>query len=124
MPKKGYTFACDQDCPNWKGLNVCAHTVAVAELCGKLPEFVARFKKTKKVLSLSQFAECTMPKGKGRKGTQCPRKRKASVPTTAVLENPSLSPCPSTSAVNQHMSTPVLVNIGSLASGSPASSLS
>ena len=47
MPKKGNAFACDQDCPNWKALSVCAHTVAVAELCGKLQEFTASFKKAK-----------------------------------------------------------------------------
>ena len=44
---------------------MCAHTVVVAELCGKLPDFMAYFKKTKKVPSLSQFAEATMSKGKG-----------------------------------------------------------
>ena len=111
MPKRGNAFACDQDCPNWKALSVCAHTVAVAELCGKLQEFIACFKKTKKSPSLTQFAEATMPRGKGRKGSKCPRKRKASVPTTAVLENPSISQCPSDSGFNQQVSTPVSVNV-------------
>ena len=37
IPKKGITFACDSDCPNWKALGICAHSVAVAELCKKLP---------------------------------------------------------------------------------------
>lgn len=86
---------------------MCSHTVAVAELCGKLPEFIACFKKTKKAPSLTQFAEATMPKGKGRKGSQCPRKHKISALTTAVLENPSISQCPSFSAPNQQVSTPV-----------------
>ena len=40
VPKKGGSFACDQDCPNWKGLKICSHSVAVADLCGKLPEFI------------------------------------------------------------------------------------
>ena len=124
-PKRGNTFACDQDCPNWRALNVCAHTVAVAELSGKLPDFVASFKKAKKAPSLSLFAEATMPKGKGRKGSQRPRKRKASVPTEAVLENPALSPCPSNdSPLNQDMSIPVSVSIGSHAMSSPAASRS
>ena len=61
-------FACDQNCPNWKSLSVCAHSVAVAELCGKLLEFVACFMKTKKAPSLTRFAEVTMPKGRGAEG--------------------------------------------------------
>ena len=61
-PKRGSTFACNQDCPNWRALNVCAHTVALAKLSGKLPDFVASFKKVKKSPSLSLFAEATMPK--------------------------------------------------------------
>ena len=50
VPKKGGSFVCDQDCPNWKALGICAHSVAVANLCSKLPEFVAWFKKAKVVL--------------------------------------------------------------------------
>ena len=128
MPKRGNAFACDQDCPNWKALGVCAHTVAVAKLCGKLQEFMACSKKTKKSPSLTQFAEATMPRGKGRKGSQCPRTRKASVPTTAVLQNPSISHCPSASGFNQQVSTPVSVNVDPTCSpstsGPPAASSS
>ena len=110
VPKRGGTFACDQDCPNWKALNICAHSVAVAELCGKLSEVVAWFKKAKKAPNLTQFAEATMPKGRGRKGSLCPRKRKASVPTATVLENPSLAQHVHDTTFNQHVSTPVSVN--------------
>ena len=39
MPKKSGCFACDHDCPNWRSLGICAHSVAVANLCSKLPEF-------------------------------------------------------------------------------------
>ena len=60
--RKREYICCDQDFP--KGLNVCAHTVAVAELCGKLSEFVAQ---TKTVPSLSHFAECTCLKERGEK---------------------------------------------------------
>lgn len=86
VPKQGSTFACDEDCPNWRALNICSHSVAVAELCGKLPEFVACCKKNKKGPSLAKFAEATMPKGRGQRGTVCPRKRKRSVPTESVLK--------------------------------------
>ena len=111
IPKRGNMFACDQNCPNWKSLSVCAHSVAVAELCGKLPEFVACFMKTKKAPSLTRFAEVTMPKERGQKGSQCPRKHKTSVPTATVLENPSMAQCPQDSAFNQQVSTPVSVNV-------------
>ena len=46
-------------------------------------------RRSKKVPNLLQFAKATTPKRKGRKRSQCPRKRKASVPTTAVPENPA-----------------------------------
>ena len=85
-------------------------------------------KETKKSPSLTQFAEATMPRGKGRKGSQCPRTRKASVPTTAVLQNPSISHCPSASGFNQQVSTPVSVNVDPTCSpstsGPPAASSS
>ena len=32
VPKKGGSFACDQDCPNWCALSICAHSVAVANV--------------------------------------------------------------------------------------------
>ena len=36
VPKKRGSYTCDQDCPDWKSLKICSHSVAVAELCGKL----------------------------------------------------------------------------------------
>ena len=47
VTKKGGSFACGQDCPNWCALSVCAHSVAVANMCGKLSDFVSWLKKTK-----------------------------------------------------------------------------
>ena len=90
VPKKGGAVACDQDCPNWKSLGICAHSVAVANHCSKLPEFIAWFRKAKKSPNITSFADATMPKGRGNKGTKCPRKRKAPVATETVLENPIL----------------------------------
>ena len=75
-PKKTEVFACDSDCANWKALGICAHSVAVAEMSGKLPVFIERVKKRKKTPSISKFAEATMPKGRGRKGGETNRKRK------------------------------------------------
>ena len=89
-PKKGGAFACDGECPNWKALNICAHSVAVASLYGKLSEFVSWFKKIKRAPSLTKYAQPTAPKGKGHKGTQGPRKRKSSVGVENTLSNPTM----------------------------------
>lgn len=82
VPKKGGAFSCDEDCPNWKALGICAHTVATAEMCKKLPQFIEWYKKSKKSPSLSKFVAATMPKGRGNKGGVPPRKRKS---TAAVV---------------------------------------
>ncbi len=91
MPKKGGGFACDADCPNWKALGICAHSVAVAELCKKLPDYIEKFTKAKRTPSLTKFAEATMPKGRGKKGSQCPRKRKASTAIETRVRNPAMA---------------------------------
>ena len=91
VPKKGGYFACDQDCPNWCALNICAHSVAVASLCGKLSKFISWLKRTKKTPNLTKFAQSTMPKGRGRKGSQCPRKRKLQISTENIVTNPILA---------------------------------
>jgi len=88
VPKKGGAFACDAECANCKAMGICAHSVAVAELSSKLPEFVAWFKRTKKCPNLSKFAEATMPKGRGKKGSENPWKRKAPSETENRIVNP------------------------------------
>ena len=75
-PKKTEVFACDSDCANWKALGICGHSVAVAELSGKLPVFIERIKKRNKTPNISKFAEATMPKERGRKDGETNRKRK------------------------------------------------
>ena len=74
IPKKVGQFSYDSDCPNFKALGICSHVVAVAETCQKLLDLVAPFIKAKKTPNLIKFTE---PKGCGRKGVSCPRKRKA-----------------------------------------------
>ena len=39
VPGKGGRFACD-NCPNYKSLGICSHTVAVAEVNGMLSDFL------------------------------------------------------------------------------------
>ncbi len=101
IPKKGGSFACDSDCPNWKALGICAHSVAVAELCKKLSVFIESFKKAKKAPSLTKFAQATMPRGRGRQGSVCPRKRKASTATETRVLNPSLAEHPTQANLSQ-----------------------
>ena len=43
--KKGGQFACDNTCPNWRSLSICAHTVAAAEDNGDLMTFLTWFRK-------------------------------------------------------------------------------
>ena len=87
--KKGGNFTCDQDCPNWKGLGICSHIIAVAEVRGKLNEFITCFERAKKIPNLTKFAEATMPKGRGKKGCQKPRNRKANVEVETRASNPT-----------------------------------
>jgi hypothetical protein len=87
-------FACDSDCPNWKGMKICSHSVAVAEMSGKLAEYIEKFKKNNKTPNITKFAETTMPKGRGKKGDEQPRKRKSSQLVQVRIENPSLASPP------------------------------
>ena len=111
--RKGHSFACDDDCPNWRALHICSHSVAVAELCGKLQEFVTCCKKTMKAPNLTRFADATMPRGRGRKGTVCPRKRKQSLPVERVVENPNMAEGFNDAAFDSNMSIPVSSNVSS-----------
>ena len=80
VPTKGGGFSCDSNCPNWKSMGLCAHSVAVAHSNGKLQEFVNFVKKKKKVPNVTALVTTTMPKGRGRKGGAPPRKKHSSQP--------------------------------------------
>ena len=76
VPGKGGRHVCD-NCPNYKSLGICSHTVAVAEANGMLSEFIAWFRKSKNVSpNLTKLLTSDMPQGRGRKGGKGPRKRK------------------------------------------------
>ena len=77
------------------------HAVAVAEVSGRLTEYVAWFKKSKHKPNLTEFANATMPKGRGRKRGKCPQKRRAPTVTSIVVENPNLSEAGSSSVPSQ-----------------------
>ena len=56
---------------------------------GKLVNYIEKAKKKKKRPNITKLAEATMPKGRERKGSECPRKRKSSATIETHLENPS-----------------------------------
>ena len=63
VPTKGGGFSCDSNCPNWKSMRLCAHSVAVAHSNGKLQEFVNFVKEKKKVPIVTSLVTTTIPKG-------------------------------------------------------------
>ena len=75
-PTKGGGFACDSNCPNWKSLGLCSHTVAVAQVNGKLEQYISLVKKTKRIPNVIALVTSTMPKGQGKKGGVPSRSRK------------------------------------------------
>ena len=65
---------------NWSTYSLCSHTLAVSENIEHLKEFLAWFKKQKRVPNLTTITNINMPQNKGRKsGT---RKRKGAANTT------------------------------------------
>ena len=78
VPKKGGKYACDSNCPNFKSLGICSHTVAVAELNHHLERFLSLTKISKRP-TLTLLLTATMPKSRGRKGGATPQRRKKAV---------------------------------------------
>lgn len=40
-------YTCDSECPNWKSMNICSHSVAVAHINDSLREFCDLYRKSK-----------------------------------------------------------------------------
>ena len=83
---KGGQFKCDDECLNFKLTGICSHTVAVAHLNNSLQQFISWFTKAKKKPNFTKVAVHDMPAGRGRKGTQAPRKRKKQEPVTNRID--------------------------------------
>ena len=85
-PPQNVDFSCDASCPNWKPLGICSHSVAVAEMNGKLQKFLSA--KKKKVPSVTNLLTTSMPKGRGRKGEVPPWvwKQKQAVTTRIEMQ--------------------------------------
>ena len=102
-PRKGSEFSCDSSCPNWKSLGLCSHSIAVAELNGKLLEFISAKKKKKRFPNITSLVTTGMPKGRGRKGGVAPHVRKPSRAVTTRIE----MNIPETSSTNHIASAPM-----------------
>ena len=83
------------NCPNWKSLGFCSHTVAVAEVNKKLNTFVAFLYKNKINPNVTNLVTCAMPRrgrGRGRKGGVALRSRKShEAPSSRVSMNIGVS---------------------------------
>ena len=74
--KKNGGLACDKDCPQYASAGFCSHVVAAAQHDNQLPKLVASYQSIKHGPNLMKLATCDMPKGRGRKGSKGPAKRK------------------------------------------------
>ena len=77
--KRNGQYACDDKCPNWRSLGICAHSVAAAEDNHELLLFVRWFTKAQKVPNITKLATTEMPAGRGRKGSRAPPKKRPKV---------------------------------------------
>ena len=83
-PGKGGSFKCDRTCIN-STVNICEHVIAVAEKCGKLPDFVQWLRRLKSRPSLTGLALNGAPKSVEKKSRKRSHKRKAEIESTVNL---------------------------------------
>ena len=82
--KKG-KYTCDNDCPNFKSMGICSHTVAVAHVNGSLREVCSLYRKGKHVPSISKLVLSGVPIGIGNKGNRVSKKRKREQESSRVF---------------------------------------
>ena len=71
--KRNGQYACDNVCPNWRSLGICAHSVAAAEDNSEQPLFVCWYSKAKNVPNVTKLTTTQMPAG--RKGSRAPPRK-------------------------------------------------
>ena len=104
--KKDGQYCCDADCPNWRSLRLCSHTVATAENEGQLQRFVQWYKKSRSNPNITKLVTTTMPKGRGRKGCIAPPKKKKKFMSVGATRVPFLAVCNSSKRQNETVHTP------------------
>ena len=60
-------YKCDTSCANWKGMNICSHSVAVAEVNNQLKEFLD-INKRRKSPNITRLVSTSAPPGRVKKG--------------------------------------------------------
>ena len=81
-------FKCDSKCPMFNTYKLCAHTIATAEVTGKLTEFTQWLAKQKCAPNYNKLALRGLPKGAGQKGgiQKQKRRRKTEVAKKTVVD--------------------------------------
>ena len=82
-PGKEGSFKCDQSCVN-ATMQICEHTMAVAEKYDKLADFITWYKRSKSGASIIKMALCGAPKTAGRMPSTRKRSNRKK-PSTASL---------------------------------------
>lgn len=81
-PGKGDSLTCDRTCIN-HSTKICEHTLAVAQVKGKLSEFIAWYKRSKRSPNMTNMATDGGPKSAGRKPS---RRKRSNTKTQPVHE--------------------------------------
>ena len=89
-PGSNGKFNCD--CANYHSLSLCSHAVAVAEINGRLAQFVEWHRKSKKSTSFTKLLMKDVPKGYGRKGGKAPPRKKKVEPVMKRVKLTPISP--------------------------------
>ena len=64
-PGKGGGHNCGMNCPNWKSIGFCSHTVSVAGANKKLAQFLTLLRNKKNALNMTNLNTSGMPQGRG-----------------------------------------------------------
>ena len=75
----GNQYACDKTCIKWSTSKICSHTLAVAEMLGKLRPFLNWYNSNMKKPNYTSLANMDMPQGRGKKATKATQRRKGSM---------------------------------------------
>ena len=112
---------CDDDCPQYKSAKLCSHVVAAAQHNNQLDQFIASYSGQKKHPNITKLATSATPKGRGRKGSKAPAKRRPPLPIesrmefispstesiTALIMTPSMTPVSVAPVYNQSINAPI-----------------
>lgn len=72
-------YSCDNNCPQWKSSQICAHVIAAAQRNCKLQNFLEWYNSSGQGPNITTLAMSQLPSGRGRKGGVPKRKRSAGV---------------------------------------------